>query len=80
MPKNITIYIDDELLEEMKIFPEVNWSKVCRQGIKAYMGGRTGGESLLAKILERLEQIEIDMKLLKRISVKTEEPKEKEES
>jgi len=40
MPRNITIYISDELDEKMKQFGEVNWSEIARQGIERYMERR----------------------------------------
>jgi len=40
MPRNITVYISDELDQKMKEFGEVNWSEIARQGIERYIEGR----------------------------------------
>jgi hypothetical protein len=40
MPRNITVYISDELDDKMKGFGEVNWSEIARQGIVNYMERR----------------------------------------
>ena len=40
MPKNVTIYISDEVAEEMAKYPEVNWSHVCREAIINYLKKR----------------------------------------
>ncbi|HDQ05963.1 MAG TPA: hypothetical protein ENN36_04480 [Candidatus Bathyarchaeota archaeon] len=41
MPKNLTIYIPDDVTEKMAEYPEVNWSEVCRKAITAYMHTRS---------------------------------------
>lgn len=51
MPRNITIYISDEMDERMKKVPEVNWSEVCRQGIGNYLEERLETTEALYKIL-----------------------------
>lgn len=40
MPKNVTIYIPDEIAEQMLQYPEVNWSEVSRKAITEYMNIR----------------------------------------
>ncbi len=40
MPKNISIYIPDELLKRMNKFQEVNWSEIARDAIVDYLDGR----------------------------------------
>lgn len=40
MPRNVTLYISDELDEKMKQFGEVNWSEIARQSIINYIEGR----------------------------------------
>jgi len=40
MPRNITVYISDEIDQKMKQFGEVNWSEIARQGIEQYMDKR----------------------------------------
>ncbi len=40
MPRNVTVYISDELDEKMKLFGEVNWSEIARQGIETYIERR----------------------------------------
>lgn len=40
MPRNVTVYISDELDRQMKEFGEVNWSEIARQGIERYIEGR----------------------------------------
>ena len=42
MGKNITIYVPDEVAEEMAKYPEVNWSQVCREAIINYLKRRRG--------------------------------------
>jgi len=33
----ISVYIDDETYEKMKRHPEIKWSRVCREAIRAYL-------------------------------------------
>lgn len=40
MGKNITVYIQDELLSKMEPFEEVNWSEIARKGIENYLKSR----------------------------------------
>jgi hypothetical protein len=41
MPKNVTIYIPDEIAEKMENFPEVNWSEICRKAVIDYIDTRS---------------------------------------
>lgn len=43
MPKNITVYLQDEIANEMDKFPEVSWSEVCRDAILGYIIKRSKG-------------------------------------
>lgn len=54
MGKNVTIYLPDEVAENMEKFPEVNWSEICRQAILDYIETRSRTE--IAPILERLKK------------------------
>jgi len=38
--KNLTISVPDVLSDEMKNYPEVNWSEICRNAIKNYILNR----------------------------------------
>jgi hypothetical protein len=53
MTKNITISIPDELSEKMGVFPEVNWSEICRQGIDKYVDAHTRKERDSTDMLTR---------------------------
>lgn len=70
MTKNITVYITDALQKEMEKFPEANWSEICRAGILNYISARKTEETIIPKILERLEKAELDIALLKTIHKK----------
>lgn len=50
MPRNITVYISDELDQRMKEFGEVNWSEIARQGIEAYIEGRVKEVAIKNKV------------------------------
>ena len=79
MPRNITVYISDELTDRMKKRTEVNWSEIARQGIENYLTGRETKDELLettAKILIRLDTVEVDLALLKKFCVDLEKKKE----
>ena len=43
MPRNITVYLQDEIAAEMDKFAEVSWSEVCRDAILAYVSKRAKG-------------------------------------
>lgn len=53
-PKNVTIYLPDEIAEKMEKFPEVNWSEICRNAVADYT--QTRSQMDLAPILERLKK------------------------
>ena len=40
MAKNLTVLVDDETVQKMNLFNEVNWSAVCRQAINNYINNR----------------------------------------
>ena len=40
MPKNVTVYVQDEIAAEMEKLNEVNWSEVCRDAILVYIAKR----------------------------------------
>lgn len=63
MPRNITVYISDDLDERMKSHQEVNWSEVCREGIENYLSSRVETED----VKKRLTDLETDVKLIKGI-------------
>lgn len=56
LPRNVTISITDELANEMKDYPEVNWSELCRQAIKNYIQDRKG--LLTVRAQRRKEMVE----------------------
>jgi predicted nucleic acid-binding protein len=53
MPKNVTIYIPDQIAEKMEKFPEVNWSEICRKAVIDYIDTRSQID--IAPILEKLK-------------------------
>lgn len=53
MPKNVTIYIPEEIAEKMEKYPEVNWSEVCRRAVTDYMATRSLDD--LGQIAEKLK-------------------------
>ena len=53
MPKNVTIYIPEEIAEKMEKYPEVNWSEVCRRAVTDYMTTRSLDD--LGQIAEKLK-------------------------
>ena len=40
MPKNVTVYMPDDVAAKMATLPEVNWSEICRQAITSYIEAR----------------------------------------
>lgn len=50
MPRNITVYISDELDQRMKEFGEVNWSEIARRGIERYMEKRVEEVAIKNKV------------------------------
>jgi hypothetical protein len=53
MPKNVTIYIPEEIAEKMEKYQEVNWSEVCRRAVTDYMTTRSLDD--LGQIAEKLK-------------------------
>jgi len=43
MPKNVTVYLPDEVVTEMEKYPEVSWSEICRDAIINYVTKRDKG-------------------------------------
>jgi hypothetical protein len=39
--KNLTVYVPESLAKEMEKFPEVSWSKICREAITDYIAMRS---------------------------------------
>lgn len=37
MPKNVTLVVPDEMKKGMDELPDINWSAVCREAIRARM-------------------------------------------
>ena len=54
MPRNITVYISDELDQKMKEFGEVNWSEIARQGIERYMDKRVVEVAIKNKVPDNI--------------------------
>lgn len=52
MPKNVTIYVPDELAKKMEELSEVNWSEVCRKAIAEYIKAREPKKGEIIKNLE----------------------------
>lgn len=73
MPRNITVYISDEIDDRMKKVPEVNWSEVCRQGIVNYLEKRLETTEALYKtletLLEKVKNLEFEVQFIKRTVV-----------
>jgi Arc/MetJ-type ribon-helix-helix transcriptional regulator len=85
MPTNVTVYIGEDLHQEMSEHPEVNWSEVCRKGVRDYLSKRTDEvqimekvSSLLEILLPRLDKIELDIKLLKQFTIENQTQEETE--
>ena len=53
MPKNVTIYLSDEIAGKMEKYPEVNWSEICRKAVVEYIDTRSQID--IASILEKLK-------------------------
>ena len=70
MPRNITVYISNELDEKMKKIPEVNWSEVCREGIESYLEKRLETTEELYKtleaILQKVNKLEFEVEFIKK--------------
>lgn len=47
--KNMTVHLDQSVLDIMKLYPEVNWSGVARTGILEYIEKRQLGDKLIMK-------------------------------
>ena len=54
MPKNVTIYLSDEIAGKMEKYPEVNWSEICRKAVLDYVETRSHVD--IAPILEKLKE------------------------
>lgn len=48
--KNLTIYVPDDVAEKMAMFPEVNWSEICRRAIIEYLGVREKDLDLVRRV------------------------------
>jgi len=53
IPKNVTIYLSDEIAQKMEKYPEVNWSEICRKAVIEYIDTRSQID--IASILEKLK-------------------------
>ncbi len=53
MPKNVTIYLSNEIAEKMEKYPEVNWSEICRKAVVEYIDTRS--QINITAILEKLK-------------------------
>jgi hypothetical protein len=53
MPKNVTIYLSDEIAGKMEKYPEVNWSEICRKAVLDYVDTRSHMD--IGPILEKLK-------------------------
>ena len=52
-PKNVTIYLSDEIAGKMEKYPEVNWSEICRKAVVDYVDTRSHID--IGPILEKLK-------------------------
>ncbi len=52
IPKNVTIYLPDEVATRMEKYPEVNWSEICRKAVIDYVDTRSHMD--IGPILEKL--------------------------
>jgi len=52
-PKNVTIYLPDEIAGKMEKYPEVNWSEICRKAVVDYVDTRSHID--IGPILEKLK-------------------------
>ena len=73
MPRNITVYISDDLDERMKKVPEVNWSEVCRRGIEGYLEKRIDTMEQFYKTLEtilaKIAKLEFEVRFVKKVVI-----------
>ena len=53
IPKNVTIYLSDEIAANMEKYPEVNWSEICRKAVMDYIDTRSQID--IASLLEKLK-------------------------
>ena len=54
MPKNVTIYLSDEIAGKMEKYKEVNWSEICRKAVFDYIDTRSNID--IGPLLEKLKQ------------------------
>jgi hypothetical protein len=55
MPKSISVYVPDDLVEKMDKLPEVNWSEIARQSIEEYIEKRGGVQEKKLQIIGTTE-------------------------
>lgn len=53
MPKNVTIYLSDEIAGRMEKYQEVNWSEICRKAVLDYIDTRSHLD--IGPLLEKLK-------------------------
>ena len=53
MPKNVTIYLSDEIAGKMEKYQEVNWSEICRKAVIDYIDTRSNID--LGPLIEKLK-------------------------
>jgi len=52
MNRNLTIYLDQSQVNDMRKFPEVNWSIVARVAFKKYCADRKGKRDTDTEVFE----------------------------
>ena len=67
MPKSISIYIPDHLVQKMDELSEVNWSEIGRVAIEDYINGRRRYETLGQEMQKHLEETDVLQAKLKRL-------------
>lgn len=54
LPKSVSVYLPNKLVERLNKFPELNLSELCRMGIELYLDTR----EIEGKALIRIENLE----------------------
>ena len=80
MPKSISIYIPDLLVEKMDTLPEVNWSEICRVAIEDYVTGRRRYDTLGEEMKKRLDSVDLLEARLRRLIEYEQEVRENDTS
>lgn len=67
MPKNVSVYLPDELVKKLSEYPEINVSEICRQALENYYAKRVYEERI---VVEELDSIKDRLTILERYIAK----------